>query len=418
MQLQDDNKVCFDKVCISKHSDQPSSRPSSEPSTIPTELAQKNATQAYLDWKISMIGDVDVNFDEDNSSEEINFYLNISEAQVDELQPITIHQYDDCNSNKIPTDVLQATAMIEAATTIEASPGYKQVEVMLDAKIDNVFNNNDVFKQKTGSNKETAYLSFCVAANLGEIDVYYGGAKSSSSISYLHILFNITISLSQGFQTTSVDIVEIGPEDIEDDVKVSYNLASCECVPSSKICLSEDEVVIYNQNSELNICVFNPDDEDDIQIRDIKTMDIEQNTGITLRAIDNYAANAITSVSDGNEKRMLVSTRTVSAFFTDENAAQLLIRGIAIIEFVDGRRLMTMHGDSGRVIQEEGDGEGSFQLEVNISPAEESTTESSSFQNYCAITRMSSIILLAFGTAIYDNWNQYVFGHSQPQWRF
>ena len=48
-------------------------------------------------------------------------------------------------------------------------------------------------------------------------------------------------------------------------------------------------------------------------------MDLKQSaTGMTLRAIEDYNSNAVTSVIDGNEKRMLVSTRIASAFFTVE----------------------------------------------------------------------------------------------------
>ena len=96
---------------------------------------------------------------------------------------------------------------------------------------------------------------------------------------------------------------------------------------------------------------------------------------------------------------MLVSTRIVSAFFTELNGAGTLeISGTATIEFVGGRKLMALHGESGRVIQEEGDGEGIFELEVNLSPVEETTAGSNGIHNYCAF--MSSIILLAFGIAI------------------
>ena len=71
----------------------PSFAPSLVPTFIPTDLGQKNTNQGS--YKISMTGDVDVNFDESNSSEEIKFFLNISEAQVDELWPISVHRHDD-----------------------------------------------------------------------------------------------------------------------------------------------------------------------------------------------------------------------------------------------------------------------------------------------------------------------------------
>merc|ERR1712232_389096 len=184
---------------------------------------------------------------------------------------------------------------------------------------------------------------------------------------------------------------------------VDYDVDACECVPSTKVCLSQ--VQAYNQNSELNICVFTPENDDDIQIRDIKDMNLKENTaGITLRAIEDYTSNAITSVSDGNEKRMLVSTRIVSAFFTYlVGTGTLEISGTVTIEFVGGRKLMTLQGASDRVTQEEGDGEGTFEMEVNLSPGEEPTAESSSIHKH--FTFMSSTVLLAFGMAVYGSWN-------------
>merc|ERR1712050_556810 len=132
------------------------------------------------------------------------------------------------------------------------------------------------------------------------------GLSEKSSISYLHMLFNITISLSQGFSTTSIDIEEVSPNNNDESAAANNNVLSCECVPSSKVCLEPEEKVPYSQNSELNICVYVPEDEDGIKIRDIKDMDLkESTTGITLRAIEDYQSNSVTSVSDGNEKKCL-----------------------------------------------------------------------------------------------------------------
>lgn len=60
---------------------------------------------------------------------------------------------------------------------------------------------------------------------------------------------------------------------------------------------------------------------------------------------------------------------------------------------------MTLQGASDRITQEDGDGEGSFGLEVNFSLGEEPTAESSSVRNYC--TFMSRTMLLAFAMIIY-----------------
>jgi len=58
---------------------------------------------------------------------------------------------------------------------------------------------------------------------------------------------------------------------------------------------------------------------------------------------------------------------------------------------------------SSDVTQEEGDGEGTSEMEVNLSPGEEPTAESSSIHTH--FTFMSSTVLLAFWMAVYGNWN-------------
>ena len=64
---------------------------------------------------------------------------------------------------------------------------------------------------------------------------------------------------------------------------------------------------------------------------------------------------------------------------------------------------MILQGESDRVTQEEGDGEGTFELEVNLSTGEELIGESSGVHNY--FTFFSSSMLLAFGMAICESWN-------------
>ena len=134
-------------------------------------------------------------------------------------------------------------------------------------------------------------------------------------------------------------------------------------------------------------------------------MNMKENTaGITLRVIEDYQSNSVTSVSDGNEKRMLVSTRIVFYVFTDWiGTGTLIFSGTVIIEFIGGRKLMTLQGASDLVTQQEGDGEGTFELEVNLSSVENPTVEGSGNHNYR--TFMSSTMLLAFGIAIYEGWN-------------
>lgn len=333
-------------------------------------FVRKDLYHAAKAWEINRTGEIVVGFNKADSTEEMNFFLQISAPHVDELAPLSVHPYDDCRGTDISSNKVVASADKENAVIMTESPGYKKVEVDVDIKTENLVHDDGVFAFKEGSNNEIAFVSFCVAADLGSIIMYNGTEEIMSSISYLHITFNITINLVQGFEVAYVNIEEKGPEDIDENAQVSYNLESCECNPNNRVCLDVNALGAYNQNSELHLCVYIPENIDDIQIKGIKEMElVQENTGLALRAIENYDPNSITSVSTGNEKRMIVSTRLVSAFFYD-TVSQVTVSGIATIEFISGRKLIASRERHSRKVQEEGDGEGSFELEILLYPGQ------------------------------------------------
>ena len=121
-----------------------------------------------------------------------------------------MHEIDECNGDSISIDVLSFFADKNLTIAIESIFGYKKFEVIVDTKIVNIVNDNDILEYKSYSDNEIAYLSFCVATNMGKIAVYnIEMSFMTSSFSFLHMLFNITISLYQWFEVTSVDIAEL-----------------------------------------------------------------------------------------------------------------------------------------------------------------------------------------------------------------
>ena len=149
---------------------------------------------------------------EQNSTEEVKFFLFLSETKVQLLNPVSVHEIDEWKGDSISTDVLSSTTDKNLALAIESISGYNKFEVTIDAKIVNIVNDNDFLEYKSYSDNEIAHLSFCVAANMGNIVVDNDEVSSdTSSISYPRMLLNITISLSQGFETISVHIVELSP---------------------------------------------------------------------------------------------------------------------------------------------------------------------------------------------------------------
>ena len=124
--------------------------------------------------------------------------MNISEAQLKKLNPVSVHEIDECNGDSISIDVLSFFADKNLTIAIESIFGYKKFEVIVDTKIVNIVNDNDILEYKSYSDNEIAYLSFCVATNMEKIAVYnIEMSFMTSSFSFLHMLFNITISLYQ-----------------------------------------------------------------------------------------------------------------------------------------------------------------------------------------------------------------------------
>ena len=83
-----------------------------------------------------------------------------------------------------------------------------------------------------------------------------------------------------------------------------------------------------NLNSTLNICVYLESDE--YVIKEITTMRIAKNEFL-VTAIEDGAPSVITSITNLNTKRILVSTRIVSMFFTENVNSLIDVSGMATI---------------------------------------------------------------------------------------
>ena len=339
-------------------------------------------------------GDIGVNSGGQYQDEEIVFYLNVTSENSSQIHQPAIHEYNDCKSqNTVPPEKMEASLWTTASM---GSSGYSQQPVAVDVKLDQLVNGDGIYAYKEGSNQETAFLGFCCSIEFGSITVDVNGAPRESSVSYINLKFNITLDLTLGFSAVDVNIIEEGPEDVDEAANVSYNLQACECTVA-KVCITEE--IIYNQNSILNMCVYTSEDNDDIQINRIKDVDLSIG-GLTLRAIDNYNNNAITTVGGSNQKNVLVSTRLVSAFFYDASTTQTLqVSGIATIEFTNSRKLFAFHGDQSRGLQENDAGTGSFNLGISIIDNEQPVEGCALNFGYDSI---STFIIFVFGMLLLD----------------
>lgn len=356
---------------------------------VATNVSLVSAAEAY---QIELLDSFTptVAFNETNDDDEISFFLNVTTANLTSMST-SLQPYDSCASGS----AVSADKIVEAVDPdTDIGDGYSSVGIDVNVGIGNLEDGDGIYAYQAGSD-EIAYLSFCFAANLGSIEVIENGLPITSSISYVHVKFNITINLSQGFNSVNVDIIEEGPEDVNEAATVSYDLSACEC-DAQKSCLATPPT--YNQNSLLNMCISTPSDNTDIQIREIKDMDLSSGL-LVLRAIEEYQSNAVTDVDDSVKTNVLVSTRLVSAFFVDaQTQTTLVVSGTATIEFTNGsRKLVTVRGGDGRSVQEDEAGTGSFNLAVTLEPEDE-PVEGSAMQDRFGF--LSTSMLMAFGMAI------------------
>ena len=124
-------------------------------------------------------------------------------------------------------------------------------------------------------------------------------------------------------------------------------VTACECYDTTKACIEEADIQPKTQNSAINICIYT-DSNNDVVVESIKDMKIEDTSNsIAYAPITANAANAISTVSGEETKRVMVTTRLIGAFFSglEGGSATLDITGTAVLKFESGiRRLVNIRG--------------------------------------------------------------------------
>ena len=128
---------------------------------------------------------------------------------------------------------------------------------------------------------------------------------------------------------------------------------------------------VKSQNSFVTICIESTFD--DIIVGSIKELTLTQSSsGLVSKVIDDSDANSITTVSGAGTNKTAVTTRLVSAFFSDletDVQSKIEIAGIAVLKFGSGERKLVRIGNSGdRALQgnDDGDSLGDFAASVDI----------------------------------------------------
>jgi hypothetical protein len=352
----------------------------------PTSAIEKAANEATNSWQIGIeAGSVSVGFNDASSAGELGFNLNITQGQTGELQPLKVYDYDTCATTLYTDEIIGLSYDTASATT---SGSFELVPALVDIKTAKL-NDAPYFGAiyvPDAVNTEQANIKFCVLAELGSIGVI---GATSTSVSYVKLQFDLTITLSQGFTSASVDVTETTPDTEAAAATVAYTVDACECDAGTRVC--DATPTAKTQNSPVNVCITTTST--DVVIDSVKSLSLNQATsGITLNAITDGTANSITSTSAMGTKSEVVSTRLVSAFFSDPTT--VTVSGVAVMKFANvGRKLVSLRGGK-RSLQEEG-GESSFNVDVVLSAGQNDESASAASMYF-----MSSVLSMALAMGV------------------
>lgn len=141
-----------------------------------------------------------------------------------------------------------------------------------------------------------------------------------------------------------------------------------ECDAATKVRITAPSV--KTQNSLVTVCIESTFD--DIIVGSIKELTLTQSSsGLVFKAIDDSVTTAITEVSSTGTKKAAVTTRLVSAFFTDlgDEQSEIEITGTAVLKFGSGERKLVRIGNSDDRALQGNDGAdplGEFAVSVDI----------------------------------------------------
>ena len=240
--------------------------------------------------------------------------------------------------------------------------------------------------------KQMAKVEFCIRSDLGEIDIVHSdNSTSKGSVVYNKVKVGVFFLMEVGFSSANVSVeeeVETQRTPDTPDVQLISGLIVCDC-PADALSQADfcSRGTTYNQNSILNICIY--DDSNNVNITSVKDVTMS-NREITAQVVSSDGkASSLASITKLNESMAIVSTRIISAFYDlggSTSLAPITVSGTVVFGFkTAGTRKLAAVGIKGdenmRKLQDDdaaGGNVGSFTLEVELSNVEQ-TDESTGF---------------------------------------
>lgn len=317
-------------------------------------------------WSILKNESSSIQFSDSGSEVVAKFLVSDEQASSDHMQ-VTFLDFDTCNST-----TLDQHFNFSLSPAYEYGDGLSGVDVSLTLNKDSI-TNSSAWAWQDGKD-DTAILTFCTRVDLladDAFDMTYGGEEGimspsySHSVSYVKVLYNMTIVMSSDFYLV-VDVDEEEPDREQQTTKVDYSITACQCDIVTQQCINDPQKRILRQNSLLNICL--QADSEDVVINDIIDLSMRQHD-LAITFISGNVKNPLTSVVNLGTKMTIISANLLSLFFI--SPAPLVLEGAAVLRFADtgnARRLTNLRAGktNDRDMQESVSTEGTFGVTVEL----------------------------------------------------
>lgn len=348
--------------------------------------------EANLPFQIYKDGPSTVNLNDSTSSNssEIKAVVTVSAAQANsDTIKFNILDFSTCNFFLL-NEGFVLSADYGNATSVSPS-GY--VDVEFNIGLDKTVITDNLAWSWREWEPGYANLAFCARIDLVANETFPGTEDyvnqdvplydiKTRSVSYMKILYNITVDMIDGFS------VDITTEEIEDSLdaqsaKVEYDVTACMCTSADNLCIANP---LLTQNEALRVCLSVT--EEDVVLRDVRRLTLTQDIlAVDMIREDNNVvvqSSTVSVVGEGSNS-VQVSTQVPSVFFLNTGAGSdlLVVDGMVVVGFSNNnnsaRQLlqignpqslrMNSAGENGeRELQvEDADGLGTFRVNVKLS---------------------------------------------------
>ena len=195
----------------------PTPRPTSKPTPAPTAEIQKFASGADDAFQISakegdvkfedseafegggrIILNLEISKPPDGYSEDDSFTPTVRVFNKDCLTPIK-DMFDNADLDVITVNVGQVLEPLPQGG--DENMDYRPVTVNVDVK---QLDGSNVYSDQDGG--KTGVLDFCVRADIGDVTVTDGSGTETSSLSFVKIVFTITLNMEQDFSNADFEV--------------------------------------------------------------------------------------------------------------------------------------------------------------------------------------------------------------------